>query len=526
MKKVIVIGAGLGGLSCAIRLAHAGYRVTVVEAQETAGGKLQRVRMGEYSFDRGPSTITMPHLFERVFTSVGRRMEDYLTLRRLEPAARNIFPDGSRVDLTEDREAMQEQIARYSPEDALRYPAFMKEAEALYREAEKHFLSRMLLTWKDKLSPRLAAGFLRIRPLTTLQERLEKHFRHPYTLGLFGRYATYVGSSPYRAPAIFAMLAHVEASLGIYAVQGGTYAIPEAFVRLARELGVDIRTGGKVKLILVRGGRAAGVELQERTEPQGGPGESADAGYGARTTPQGERLEADLVVANGDVLTVCRELLDEEDRPAMPDKRIDRYEPSLSGFVILAGVRNRYEELLHHTVFFPEDYGSEFGEIFDSRTAPQSPAIYLCHSGHSEPGLAPEGGSNLFILVNAPYTSKAWDWEEHGERYRDFILRRLAEYGLKGIDRPDVSAVYTPEQLKRDTGAYRGAIYGISSNSARQTFFRPTNRAANIPGLWFTGGTTHPGGGTPMVTLSGQLVAERILEEDRGRAAAFRQARL
>lgn len=489
MKKVIVIGGGIGGLSAAARLAHGGYSVTVLEQQAAVGGKLQRIALGDYRFDRGPSTITMPHAFRSVFASVGRRMEDYVTMYRLETGTRNRFGDGTIVDLSSDLSRMEEQLAAYSPEDAKQYRAFMKESEALYLQAEQHFMNSMLLSWKDKLQPGLAAAFVRIRPLTKLNALLKSYFRHPYTHALFGRYATYVGSEPGRSPAIFAMLPHVEAALGIYGVRGGTYSIVDGLLRLAQELGAEVRTSIRVQRIVSQGGHIAGVET--------------DDGF----------MPADIVLANGDVLSVCRNLISEEARPSMPDKRINRYEPSLSGFVLLAGIRRQYEQLHHHTVFFPESYGSEFEDIFRRGIAASDPAIYICHSGYSEPGMSPEGGSNLFILANAPYTSNKWRWEREAEAYRSSLMSKLAGYGIEGLEHEaEALAVYTPEQLERDTSAFRGAIYGISSNSARQTFFRPSNRG-DLKGLWFAGGTTHPGGGTPMVAMSGLLTAEAIIKE-------------
>lgn len=487
-KQVLVIGAGLGGLSAAIRLAAAGFRVTVVEQQEQPGGKLQRVEAAGYRFDRGPSTITMLHRFREVFAAAGRRMEDYVETYPLAPAARNIFADGTQVDLCASAEAMEEQLAVYSPDDARAYRPFLAEAKRLYELSEQQFLNKLLLGWRDKLNPQLAAAFMNIRPLTPLHKLLARYFRHPHTLAMFGRYATYVGSSPYEAPALFAMLAHVEGSLGIYGVKGGTYEIVAAFTRLAVELGVELRLGTAVRRIVTRGGRAVTVETDETSY-----------------TP-------DIVLANRDVLEVYRTLLEESARPSMPQRRLERYEPSLSGFVQLLGLPRRDDRLLHHTVFFPERYEEEFEAIFKRRQPPREPTLYLCNPAASQEQVAPAGGSSLFVLANAPYLSESWNWEEQTGSYRELVLQRLQHLGLAGVNEAEVSLSYTPLQLHRDTGAYRGAIYGISSNTPAQTFLRPSNRSRDIDNLWFVGGTTHPGGGTPIVVQSGQLVAERLIK--------------
>lgn len=325
--NVIIIGAGFGGLSCAIRLASQGVQVTILERQQHVGGKLQQIERDGYHFDRGPSTITMPSTFRSVFDHSGVAMEDYVQLYELEPRTRNIFADGTVVDLSGNRGWMKEQIAAYSPEDAARYDAFMDESAALYAEANRHFLGKLLLSPSDKYNLQMLRSLLRVRPTVKLDKLLRSYFQHPHTLAMFGRYATYVGSSPYQSPSIFAMMGHVEAEVGIYGVKGGTYQLIEGMTRLAREKGVQIITGTEVRQIVVRNGKVAGVD-----------------------TDQGFR-EADQVVANGDVLSVNRLLLAPEHRKEMSDARIRKYEPSISGFVTLAGVRRQYDALLHHTVF-------------------------------------------------------------------------------------------------------------------------------------------------------------------------------
>ncbi|MFD2612662.1 phytoene desaturase family protein [Paenibacillus gansuensis] len=490
VKKAAVIGGGLGGLACAIRLAAGGWKVTVCEQQPKLGGKLQRIDAEGYRFDRGPSTITMLDSFEAVFASAGRKMEHYLSFYPIHPLTRNLFADGHIVDAVKDRVRMMEQIARYSPEDARNFPAFMEEAGQMYRIGKQQFLNKLLLDWKDKVSLPMAASFFRIRPFTKLQGMLRRYFRHPNTLALFGRYATYVGSSPYSAPAVFSMLASLEADEGIYGVKGGTYEIVKAFTKLAQELGVEILASTAVEEIRMNGGRASGVMTS------------------------GGFLQADAVIANGDVLSVYEKLVPQRYRPSMSQNKIERYEPSLSGFVTLLGVKKKYDLLKHHTVFFPQNYSDEFNDIFVKRVAPKDPTLYICCTSGTEPETAPAEGSSLFVLANAPYVTDAWDWQKERDSYREHVKRKLESAGLTGLAlQTEVEITYTPLDLERDTSAYKGAIYGISSNSSRQTFARPANRSKDIDGLWFVGGTTHPGGGTPVVTASGRLVAERILQE-------------
>ena len=491
VKKVVIMGGGLSGLSASIRLASEGFSVTILEKNNRLGGKLQRITQDGYSFDHGPSTITMLDAFHSVFHSAGVRMEDYLTFYPVDPLTRNFFADGTRVDLVKDIDALAHQIASYSPEDALRLPAFMQEAQRYYHISKNQFLNRLFTSWKTKLSPALIMNMVKIHPLTSIQKRLNKYFSHPNTLALFGRYATYVGSSPFMAPAIFNMMAFLEAGEGIYGVKGGTYAIVEAYQKLALEKGVSLCHNTEVKKIRVVNGQVIGAETTEGI------------------------IDADIIVAAGDAMTVYQKLIPEKDRPSMSDKKIASFEPSLSGLSMLIGAAKTFPDLVHHNVFFPEKYEQEFSDLFDHKQPVSDPAIYICYSGYSEPDRAPAAKSNLFVLVNAPYLTKGMDWSAVKEDYTARIIKRLEERGLKDLnDSIEMKVTMTPDELEKGTGAYRGAIYGLSSNHAKQAFLRPSNRSADIKGLWFTGGSTHPGGGTPIVTRSGQLVAEAIIKEN------------
>ncbi|MCY9674631.1 NAD(P)/FAD-dependent oxidoreductase, partial [Bacillus pumilus] len=260
MKKVIIIGGGLGGLSAAIRLQSRGVQVTILEKEAALGGKLQRHQEAGYSFDLGPSTITMKSYFEEVFASCHRRMEDYVTFYPISPLTKNVFSDGHTVEFTPNIEQMESQIAAFSPEDAKQYRAFLQESKMLFELAEDQFLNRLLLTWKDKADVKLVKALLSVKPFTTVQRLLRQYFRHPHTLAMFGRYATYIGSSPYEAPAIFNMMAYLEGEKGIYGIKGGTYRLVEAFETLAKELGVQIHLNEQVNKIHVKDRRIKGVE--------------------------------------------------------------------------------------------------------------------------------------------------------------------------------------------------------------------------------------------------------------------------
>lgn len=488
MKKIIIVGAGLGGLSCAIRLAYHGFSVTVMEKQSTIGGKLQQVTAGEYQFDLGPSTITMRHIFEELFTACDRNIEDYVSFYPIATGTRNFFSDGQVVDFNTDQASVAAQIATYSPEDAQNYHNFLREASRLYTIAERSFFKKLMYSTKAKLSTKLLTDFLRIKPHKTLHQLTRQFFRHPNTLAMFDRYATYVGSSPYQAPAIFAMMAHLEGRQGIYGMKGGTYALVQGLEKLALELGVSIQTNVEVKQLLINENRQTiGV-----------------------ATNVGEFF-ADDVIANADALTVQTTWFNR------PEPQINNVEPSLSGLTILLGTQQKFASLSHHNVFFPSNYQAEFEAIFKEKCVPSTPTIYICNSSVSEPTRAKPDASNLFMLVNAPYMTNQAGWSEDQINYiRSRVFTQLQSFGLQ-LDEAtiDYEEYMTPADIAARTGAYKGTIYGMSSNYFKQAFFRMPNKDRSIDHLYYVGGSTHPGGGTPMVTLSGMLVADDIIERYR-----------
>lgn len=490
MKKVIIIGGGLGGLSCAISLAANGNQVTIVEKEATLGGKLKRIEEDGYTFDLGPSTITMLSAFEEVFQQAGRKIDDYLHFYRINNMTRHFFSDGHSLDLTDKTEEMEQQISEYSISDAKQYRAFLEHSQKLYRISEKRFLNTLLLRWQDRINLRLLKSFVQIKPFTSMTQSLSSFFSHGNSQALFGRYATYVGSAPNQAPQIFTMMAFLEGKLGIFGVTGGTYSIVSAFEKLAVELGVTIKKSCEVHKIHVESATVKGVETAEGL------------------------LETDLVVANGDALTIYQQLIDEAHRPSMTNRKLASYEPSLSGFVLLLGVSKQYSQLEHHNVFFPENYQEEFKDIFTKKQLPDNPAIYICYSGKSEESLAPTGHSNLFILINAPYLTEQYAFDQVKNDYADKIIQTLEKKGLSNLRQNIMyQKIITPGDLAAYSGAHRGAIYGMSSNTFTQAFSKIRNKSKDIKNLWFVGGSTHPGGGTPIVTKSGQLVAKEIMRE-------------
>jgi phytoene desaturase len=490
---VVVVGAGIGGLSAAVRLATAGATVTLLEQNAAVGGKMGEARLagagGEFRFDTGPSVITMRHVFEDLFAAAGRRLDDYLTLLPVEPLTRYFYEDGTVLDATRDWPRMADQIAAIESRDVEGYAAYLAYAAMLHRLTGPLFIygPRPGPTSFFRLSPLDA---LRLEPWLRMDAAIRRRVRSPHLRQLFGRFATYIGSSPYLAPATLGVISHVELTQGVWYPRGGIYSIAAALEGLARELGVEVRTGCRVQEIAIAKGRATGVRLED-----------------------GEVVAADAVLANVDIATLYSRLI-----PAgtVPDAQVQRHTEaklSCSGFILLLGVCGEHPRLAHHNIFFSHDYPAEFAAIFDDNVPPREPTLYVAITAKSDAGDAPRGCENWFVMANAPAASPTFDWANHTREYRDLVLDRLARLGLDVRGRIIAEQAITPLDLEARTGGWRGALYGQLFDSPWVAFRRPTSRAGGVRGLYLTGGTTHPGGGVPMVMLSGKLAADAIIND-------------
>jgi phytoene desaturase len=507
--QVVVVGAGMGGLAAAIRLAAAGAQVTLFEQGERVGGKLNRWSASGWTFDTGPSLLTMPWVLRDLFAAAGREMDAVLPLDPVDPICHYRFADGSRLDVTSDTARMAANIAALAPRDVPAFFRFLSYASDLYAIAGAPFLNGSVEEMRGRPMRELFPFGFRPRDLLavasprTVHGAVSHFFRDPRLRQVFDRYATYNGSSPYRASAAFCLIPFVELSSGAWHPRGGMYRIAEELERLAREFGVAIHTRTAAEGIIVRDGAAVGVRLVG-----------------------GERVSADAVISNVDVLTTYDRLLPDDAPGVWPTRRaLHAREPSYSGFLLLLGTTDTHPDLPHHTIFFSADYRAEFADIERRRVPPREPTIYVCRATATDPSAAPAGCDNLFVMVNVPYLDGKINWAASWPAYRDRVLDALARRGLDMGGSIAVESVWTPETLRDRYGAQRGAIYGFASNTPRAAFLRPPNRAKAIQGLYFAGGSTHPGGGVPLALLSGKIVAEMIArDQSRSQARRLRRA--
>jgi 1-hydroxycarotenoid 3,4-desaturase len=491
-KRVAIIGAGVAGLAAAIDLATRGVAVTLLERAARPGGKLRQVGGNGGGIDAGPTVLTMRWVFEALFADAGTPLESRLNLHPAELLARHAWSAVERLDLFADIERSADAIGRFAGRDeADGYRAFCARAERVYRTLEDPFIRAQLPT---ALSLTRAAGLRgladlwSIAPFAKLWQTLGEHFRNPRLRQLFGRYATYSGSSPFQAPATLMLIAHVERQ-GVWLVQGGMIRLAEAMAELAARQGAVLRQNASVAEIMVINGRAAGVRLTG-----------------------GERIEADAVVVNADAAALADGLFGTAAQRAVPPSR--PRERSLSAVTWALRAATSGFPLARHNVFFARDYAAEFDDIFAHRRLPAEPTVYVCAQDRGEPDQAVDNApERLLVLVNAPAIGDRHSFTSAEiERCAIRTFGRLATCGLTLNAEPAATVATTPSDFAALFPATGGALYGRAVHGAMAAFRRPGSRSA-VPGLYLAGGSVHPGPGLPMAALSGRLAAARLLAD-------------
>jgi phytoene desaturase len=481
---VVVIGAGMGGLAAAARLAALGHRVTVVEQADTHGGKLGTLQRDGFTFDTGPSLLTLPGVYRDLFAATGAPLDDVVDIVPVDPVCHYRFPDGTELDLPHAEADVPAALAAVFGDRAARqWQKVMAGAAHLWDLVGEQVLQRPLGGVGDLVRRSASVrDLLAIAPWRTLRSLGRRELTDPRLRMLLDRYATYSGSDPRRIPALMSVVPYVEQRFGGWYVRGGLRVLGDALADRCRALGVEFRFGTAVTGI-DRG--ATGVT-------------------GVRAG--GTRLSADLVVSDVDAEHLYRDLLPGHRRPL---RALRRVQPSLSGFVLLLALRGRTPDPRHHRVLFPRDYDAEFDAIFGRAPRPvPDPTVYVC--APDDPAVAPPGDEAWFVLVNAPRHGPV-DWTAPGlaEDYADRLLAVLADRGLDVRDRLRWREIRTPADWERDTGSVGGSIYGSSSNGPRAALLRPGNRSP-VRGLYLVGGSAHPGGGLPLVAMSAAIVAGLI----------------
>jgi 1-hydroxycarotenoid 3,4-desaturase len=483
--RVIVIGAGIGGLTSAALLSARGCDVTVVEAADTPGGKVRAIDVGGRMIEAGPTVFTLREIFEEVFADCGESLDKHIVMRRADILARHAWSD-DRLDLFADPAASEEAIGDFAGAcEARGYRAFRAEAQRLYDALDRPFLrdtktDPLTLGWRMGVSG--LRDYATLRPYTSMWRALGGYFADPRLRQLFGRYATYCGSSPFRTPATLMLIAHVEAR-GVWLIDGGLSALATALEGLAKRQGACFRYAAPVSRIILENGRAAGAELAS-----------------------GERIAADSVVCNADPAALGDGRFGvKATRGVPPASR------SLGALVWLAAVQTSGFPLTRHNVFFSNDYPAEFDALHAGRL-PDDPTVYVCAQNRAANDSHVDGPERLQVIVNAPATGdRAAPTQQEIERCQHAMRTRLSQAGLS-VDWTGPTKLLTPHDFERLCPSTGGALYGRASHGWAASFLRQGSRT-RIPGLYCAGGSTHPGAGVPMAALSGRLAADCLLRD-------------
>ena len=494
MAKISVVGAGIGGMSAAARLAKQGHQVTVFENSDQSGGKCRTEWFGDYAFDTGPSLLTLPAVFRDLFLKTGKRIEHVLDISPVDPAFNYNFADGSKVTFPNlsNPKTYQEIEKSFGISASQSWRQIIERSEKMWEASRDSFIeSELTSIWPLLLRKNLINQINQISPFTSLRSLSEKLNLDPHLKMIIDRYATYTGSDPRSAPAVLLTIAFVESTFGAWHIKGGIGQLSVALEQRCRDLGVDFEFKSLVTKILVERNKVEGVVLSE-----------------------GKIIKSDLVVSNSDAEYTFNSLIGNEVSSARGERRkLKSATKSLAGFSLLLGLDNKKSkpvDVKHHNVYFPENYDLEFDQIFTQKVPVTDPTIYLC---------APKDSSMVkgadkdawFVLVNAPRhePESGWDWKDGGQEYAQKIISKMDDLGLNVTNRLDFMEYRTPADLENYAMAPGGSIYGTSSNSPVSAFLRARNRS-KVKGLFCVGGSAHPGGGLPLVGISAEIVAKAI----------------
>lgn len=491
-KRVVVVGAGLGGMSAAIQLARSGFQVTILEKNAQPGGKLNQLQDRGFSFDLGPSIFTLPQIFRAVFEGDGKKLEDYITLQRVDPQWRNFFEDGTVVDLWEDVERMRAELARFGPRAFEEYEQFVAYSRRQYHSVESGYLRRGFDTFGQMVRFYGVKGSGGMDYLRTMSGSIYKRLSNPYLRDIFEYFIKYVGSSALDSPAFMNLMPNIQLEFGLWYVAGGMYQLAHAFRKRLEETGVTLCLQHEVLRIHHAGKTVTGVEVR-------GPGGDSRV------------VDADYIVSNMEVIPAMQRLLD---APPSVMKKLQRFEPACSGIIVHLGLDRVYPQLAHHNFFYSTDLHAHFHRVFREKKLPDDPTLYVVAPTRSDPSQAPPGCDNIKILPHIPYINDRHPYtREDYVALKELCIDKMERMGLKDLRKHIVvEDFWTPYDIEARYASNRGSIYGVVCDRRRNFAFKAPKQSSQFRNLFFVGGSVNPGAGMPMVTLSGQHVARMIVE--------------
>ena len=486
-KRIAVIGAGLGGLSAAIRLAITGFDVDVFEQNDDAGGKAGSLVLNGFRFDTGPSLLTMPNVLKELFNECGENLQDYIHLKKLDVICKYFYTDGTIINAFADVNSFGKEIERSTQDNHKNLKNYFSYCKTIYDLTAELFLYKSPQQASTYLSMKAASTLFQIKsidPFRTVHQANSLFFRDKRIVQLFDRYSTYNGSNPYLAPATLNIIPHVEYSMGSYILQDGIFSISKALKQLAEKKGVNFYFNSMVEKIEVKNNSVKGIVLE------------------------GKSYSYDVVLSNTDVLTAYRILIDVNSKKVID--KLSKHDLSTSALVFYWGIKGRHDNLEIHNILFSLDYKNEFDDLFTNKVIHDDPTVYIYISSKYKPSDAPKDCENWFVMINTPPNINQ-NWDEEVKRFRNIIIKKIKRVLSIDVEGNIIGEkILTPVDLEKRTGSYRGSIYGISSNDRFAAFLRHPNFSKDISGLYFCGGSVHPGGGIPLVILSGKIASDTI----------------
>ncbi len=484
-SQAIIIGAGIAGLAASVRLKIKGYNVLVIEANEYPGGKLSSFEQHGYRFDAGPSLFTMPEYVDDLFRIAGRKPGEHFRYIRKEESCRYFWNDGTQITAHADMGDFAAEVRQKLGIDESIVLKKLSKSRRMFELAGRIFMEKPLHKAKTWLSYDVLRAFFQLNKLginSTMHKDNQALLIHPKLVQLFDRYATYNGSDPYRAPGVLNMIPHLEHGIGTYMPVNGMHDITTSIFNLAMELGVEFRFGERVDAIMVKDGLSTGVKTSK------------------------QHYNATVVLSNMDVTPTYRKLLPSQKAP----EKILSQERSSSALIFYWGIRRSFPQLGLHNIFFSNDYAAEFRDIFAGRVPSPDPTVYVNITAKDVRSDAPEGCENWFVMVNVP-GNNGQDWEKLIPQYREIVLKKLTPLlGFNPGSVIETESTLSPVDIERKTSSMGGSLYGASSNNRFAAFLRHRNESSRIKGLYFCGGSVHPGGGIPLCLLSAKIVSELI----------------
>ncbi|MEM9077402.1 MAG: 1-hydroxycarotenoid 3,4-desaturase CrtD [Bacteroidota bacterium] len=485
MSKAIVIGAGIGGLATAIRLKAKHYDVEVFEANDYPGGKLHGKTVNGFRFDLGPSLFTMPHFVDELFLLHNKNPRDYFNYSRKTTICNYFWEDGKNFSAHADKDIFTKEAAQCFEETEEHISQYLANSKKKYDLTAPLFLEKSLHKAGTYFSKNTIKAILQLGQLgvnSTLHQTNQEAFSNQKIIQLFNRYATYNGSSPYLTPGIMSMIPHLEMDFGTFFPKGGMHQITLSLFQLAKEIGVKFNFSHPVDAIVVKKGTAKGIRTQN-----------------------GE-YESDYVVSNMDIFPTYKKLLKQEKQP----EKVLQQERSSSALIFYWGISRSFPELDLHNILFSNDYENEFKHIFKTKNLHGDPTVYINITSKEEPNDAPAGQENWFVMINAP-GNHGQNWDELKQESRKNIIRKINACLNTDIEKYIVSEfILDPNGIENSTSSHKGALYGAASNSKFAAFLRHPNFSSNIKGLYFCGGSVHPGGGIPLCLLSAKIVSDLV----------------